>query len=220
MTALRREGPVFVLQMDAGENRFDPAMIEAWSQALDEVEKAPAPAAFVSVGSGKFYSNGLDLDHGMGSGDMGGYVQAVIALYARVLTLPCITVAAMNGHAFGAGGQIALAHDFRLMREDRGYFCMPEVDMGMPLHPGMTAILKARLPKRTVHEVIATGRRYGGADAASAGIVDQALSEDALLPAAIERASALADKAKPVLARLKAELYPEVLAALAVPMAG
>jgi len=47
-----------------------------------------------------------------------------------------------------------------------------------------------------------------------------ALPEAELLPAAIARAAALADKAKPALARLKADLYPEVLAALAAPMDG
>ena len=161
-----RRGDVFVFTMDAGENRFDPAMIDAWNAALDEVETAGNPAALVTVGSGKFYSNGLDLDFMMsGETKPAEYLRAVTGLYGRLLTAPFITVAAMNGHAFGAGGQIALAHDFRVMRSDRGYFCMPEVDMKAPLHPAMTAILKERLPRQTVHEVIATGRRWGGDDA-------------------------------------------------------
>lgn len=218
-TELRREGEVFVLYMDAGENRFDPDLLHAWNESLDEVEKTEGPKALVTTASGKFYSNGLDLDYGMGSGDMAGYVGQVTALYARVLTLPCITVAAMNGHAFGAGGQIALAHDFRLMREDRGYFCMPEIDMDAFLHPGMTAILRERLPKQTAHEVIVTGHRYGGTEAAAAGIVNRALPEAELLGEAIELAASLASKAKPVMRRLKAEQYPHVLAALAAPLA-
>ena len=210
-----RRGDVFVFTMDAGENRFDPAMLDAWNAALDEVEKAGNPAALVTIGSGKFYSNGLDLDHMM-SGDTkpAEYLRAVTGLYGRVLTAPFITVAAMNGHAFGAGGQIALAHDFRVMRSDRGYFCMPEVDMKTPLHPAMTAILKERLPRQTVHEVIATGRRFGGEDACSAGIVDEAAPEDEVLARAIARAEPLAGKADPVLSRLRADLYPEVLAAI------
>jgi enoyl-CoA hydratase/carnithine racemase len=82
------------------------------------------------------------------------------------------------------------------------------------LHPGMTAVLAARLPGQTAHEVIATGRRYGGGDAREAGIVEEALPEAALLPRALEIASGLAAKAHPVLKRLKADLYPHVLAAL------
>ncbi len=100
------------------------------------------------------------------------------------------------------------------MRAERGFFCMPEIDMGVFLHPGMTALLAARLPAQTVHEVIATGRRYGGNDARAAGIVEEALPEAELLPRALALASGLAAKAHPVMKRLKSDLYPHVLAAL------
>jgi enoyl-CoA hydratase/carnithine racemase len=132
----------------------------------------------------------------------------------RVLTFPAHAVAACNGHAFGAGAQLVVAHDYRLMRAERGFFCMPEIDMKVYLHPGMTALLAARLPAQTVHEVLATGRRYGGGEAKAAGIVEEALPEAALLPRALELASGLASKAHPVMKRLKSDLYPHVLAAL------
>src|SRR5262249_58963415 len=115
----------------------------------------------------------------------------------RVLILPAITVAAVNGHACGAGAQLVVAHDYKVMRSGRGYFCMPEIDMKVPLHPGMTAILQARLSKRTVHEVIATGRRYAAEDALAAQIVDHALAEEQVLPRAIEIAAGLAAQARP-----------------------
>lgn len=215
MIRLEREGRVFVAHMEAGENRFHPDMIGAWNDMLDQVEAAPGAKALVTTGSGKFYSNGLDLEWMMGPGrsQVTEYLRRVLAIYGRVLTFPAITVAAVNGHAFGAGGQVALAHDFRWMRADRGFFCMPEVDMRAPLHPGMTAILQARLPRQTVHEVIATGRRYGGEDARVAGIADRALPEAELLPGAVAFAETLAEKAHPVLSRLKRDLYPQVLAA-------
>ena len=40
MLDLSREGEVFVLRMDAGENRFHPDFVRAWNAALDEVEAA------------------------------------------------------------------------------------------------------------------------------------------------------------------------------------
>ena len=213
---LRREGEVFILSLDDGENRFRDDSIAAWNEALDEVEAAEGPKALVTHGSGKFYSNGLDLDWAMAKEDFAfdEYLGDVTAIYGRVLTFPCVTVAAVNGHAFGAGGQLMMAHDFRVMREDRGYFCMPEIDMRAPLHPGMTAILQARLPKQTAHEVISTGRRYGGADALAAGIVEETAPEARVLPRAIEIAAPLAAKAHPVMSTLKAGLYPHVLEAL------
>jgi Delta3-Delta2-enoyl-CoA isomerase len=85
---------------------------------------------------------------------------------------------------------LALAHDQRTMRADRGYFCLPEVDIGIPFTPGMSALIAARLPVRTAHEAMTTGRRYGGEDAAAAGIADEAVTEEQVLPRAIVRAEA------------------------------
>jgi len=216
MPALSREGAVFVLTWNDGENRFRDDAIAEWNAALDEMERADGPKALVTTGAGKFYSNGLDLEWAMRErkDSFPAYVLEVLAVLGRVLTLPCVTVAACNGHAFGAGAQLLVAHDYRLMRADRGFFCMPEIDMGVYLHPGMTALLAARLPAQTVHEVIATGRRYGGGDAQAAGIVEEALPEAELLPRALALAGSLAGKANPVMKRLKSDLYPHVLAAL------
>jgi len=219
---LRREGEVFVLRMDAGENRFHPDLLKAFDAALDEVERAEGPKALVTTGSGKFYSNGLDLDWmlGEGQGRADEYLHGVLGVIGRVLVFPAITVAAINGHAFGAGAQLAVAHDLKLMRSGRGYFCMPEIDMKVPLHPGMTAILKARLPKRTVHEVIVSGRRYAAEDALAHQIVDEALPEAELLPRAIALAAGLAGKAHPVMQALKRGLYEPVLKAMQAKLGG
>ena len=58
MIDLERHGAVFVLKMKAGENRFHPPFIEALGEALDEVETSEGPAALVTTGEGKFYSEG------------------------------------------------------------------------------------------------------------------------------------------------------------------
>jgi Delta3-Delta2-enoyl-CoA isomerase len=56
---------------------------------------------------------------------------------------------------------LALAYDLAVMRADRGYFCLPEVVLGMPFTPGMNALIRARLPIAAAHEAMTTGRRYG-----------------------------------------------------------
>ncbi len=222
MIELKRDGDVFVLRMDYDENRFRPDKIDAWNAALDEVEKAGKPSALVTTGTGKFYSNGLDLDWMLGEAtpaEREAYIPGVLGVMARVLTLPCISICAMNGHAFGAGAQLALAHDYRVMRSDRGYFCMPEIDMGSPLHPGMTAIIQARLPHQTAHQVITEGRRYGAVEAQTAKIVDHIAELAEVVPKALELAAGLADKAHPIMRKLKSDMYPRALEALALPMA-
>lgn len=215
---LEREGEVFVLRYDNGENRFRPESLAEWHAALDEVEGAGSPAALVTTGTGKFYSNGLDLDWMLGEAteeERGDYIPAVLGLMARVLVFPTITVAALNGHAFGAGAQLSLGHDFRVMRTERGYWCMPEIDMKSPLHPGMTAIIEARVPRQTAHELIVTGTRYTAEAALAKSIVDHAVPEDRVVPQACEIAAQYAAKADPAMTALKKGMYPHTLEALA-----
>jgi enoyl-CoA hydratase/carnithine racemase len=215
---VERHAEVFVLRFDAGENRIHPEFLAALGAALDEVEKSQGPAALVTTGTGKFYSNGLDV---AGLAKLGGEaVRAFLAdldrLFARMLTLPVASVAAINGHAFAAGGMLALAHDFRVMRADRGFFCLPEVDMAMrqPLEAGMYAVIGAALPRPVFHEALITGRRYGGLDSAARGIVHEAVAEAEVLPRAIETARGLAGKDRETLRQLKRGLYSDALAVL------
>jgi enoyl-CoA hydratase/carnithine racemase len=128
-----------------------------------------------------------------------------------MLGMGCPTVAAIQGHAFAAAAMLALAHDQRVMRADRGFFCLPEVDINIPFTPGMSALIQARLPVQVAHEAMTTGRRYGGTDAQRAGIVDYAVEEDAVVPRALELAATLAAKDPGTLATIKRRMYKRVL---------
>lgn len=215
MPVLDRQDQVFVLDLGDGENRFHPDWLAAVSGALEEVEKADGPRALVTAASGKFYSNGLDLDWVMAnSGRQEEYLASVHGLLARLLTLPAVAVAAVQGHAFAAGAMLTLAHDFRVMRADRGYWCLPEVDINLPFTPGMSALIQARLTPQTAHEAMTTARRYGGHDALAAGIVDGAVDSGAVRATAIEIAAAQAGKAGDILGAVKSRMYEPVLAAL------
>jgi enoyl-CoA hydratase/carnithine racemase len=215
MTSLDRHDEVFVLNLGDGENRFNADSLTALEAHLDEVEAAAAPRALVTTATGKFWSNGLDLGWLGGQGDAAGpFITRVHALLARVLEMGVPSVAALQGHTFAAGAMLALAHDERVMRADRGFFCLPEVDIKIPFTPGMSALIAARLPTRAAHEAMTTGRRYGGRDAARAGIVEEALSEAELLPRALERAAALAGKDPSTFRAIKQRLYQDALAAL------
>jgi Delta3-Delta2-enoyl-CoA isomerase len=135
----------------------------------------------------------------------------VHALLARVLALPVITVAALQGHAFAAGAMLSLAHDLRVMRADRGFWCLPEADIDIPFTHGMSALIQARLTPQTAHEAMTTARRYGGHDAHAAGIVDHAVPQDAVRSTGLALAAAQAGKAGTTLATIKTRLYSPVL---------
>ncbi|KOX28208.1 enoyl-CoA hydratase [Saccharothrix sp. NRRL B-16348] len=212
MPTLDRHDDVFILDLGDTENRFHPDWIASVDAALGEVERAEGARALVTTATGKFFSNGLDLEWLMANGDhYREYVVSVHELFARVLSLPVITVAALQGHTFAAGAMLSLAHDFRVMRADRGFWCLPEAEINIPFTPGMSALIQARLSPRTAHEAMTTARRYGGDDALAAGIVDRAVGEDAVRSTAVEIAAAQVGKAGPTLGTIKARMYGSAL---------
>lgn len=209
MIELSQREDVYVLHLGTDENRFSPTWLAAANAALDEVVDAPAP--LVSVAAGKFYSNGLDLDWLMANGDqLTSYVGDVQDLLARFLTLPVPTLAAVSGHAFGAGAMLAVAHDWRVMRADRGYLCFPEVDIRIPFTPGMAALIQAKLTPQTAMVAMSTGRRYAAADALTDGLVDDTADEAGLLAAAVARVRPLAGKDAGTLGAIKGTMFAAV----------
>src|SRR5438105_4246066 len=97
----------------------------------------------------------------------------------------------------------SLAQDFRVMRADRGFWCLPEADINIPFTPGMSALIQSRLTPRTAHEAMVTARRHGGHDALAAGIVDHATGEDAGRTTAVAIAQAQAARAGDTLATIR-----------------
>src|SRR3954454_952978 len=189
MPSLTRTADVFVLDLGDTENRFHPDWLVQVNAALDEVGVAEGPRALVTAATGKFWSNGLDLEWLSGNTEkFAEYSAAVHELLARVLELPVPTVAALQGHTFAAGAMLSLAHDFRVMRADRGFWCLPEADIGIPFTRGMSGLIQARLAPQTAHEAMTTGRRYGGEDARAAAIVDRAVDEESVRTTAVELA--------------------------------
>jgi enoyl-CoA hydratase/carnithine racemase len=129
-----------------------------------------------------------------------------VELLERLLVFPLPTVAAINGHAFGMGAMVALACDYRYMRSDRGYFCLPEIDLKVTLPTGMMSLLKLKLAPPVLRDLLLTGRRIGGAEAMRLGIVDETCAEDEVLQNAISRASTLAAKDRETYGAMKRSL--------------
>jgi enoyl-CoA hydratase/carnithine racemase len=215
MPELRREDTVFILDLGDDENRFSPDRLKRVHALLDELEAHPGPAALVTTGTGKFFSNGLDLEWiGEHPDELFSYVTDAQELFARVLTLPVPTIAAVNGHAFGAGAMLAMAHDFRVMRSERGYFCFPEVDINIPFTEGMAALIQAKLTPAAAVASMTTGHRFGGPEAQSLGLVDATAPEADVLPSAVERVRPLAGKDRNTLAAIKSTMFAPALTAL------
>ena len=207
---------VAVLRMAAGENRFSPDWLSAVEDAVGQVEADDGPGALVLVGAGKFFSNGLDLEYlgTQGPEAWGPYVERVHHLFARVLGLGVPTAAALNGHTFAAGAMLSLACDLRVMRADRGFWCLPEVDIDIPFAPPMNALITTKLPAPLAHEVMVFGPRVGGEDAAARGLVHEAVAEDEVLPRACRLVQERSGRKRSTMRAIKRRLHAEALGLL------
>ncbi|MET8423447.1 enoyl-CoA hydratase-related protein [Nocardia sp. NPDC004860] len=214
MPTLTYHDKIAVLDLGGDENRFSPAFLDQIGAHLDTAV-ADGAHALVTTASGKFYSNGLDLDWLSANGERAEwYVAQVQSLLARVLTFELPTAAALPGHAFGAGAMLALAHDYRVMRADRGYFCLPEVDIHIPFTRGMAALIQAKLTPKTAIASMTTGRRFGGPDALAHDIVDATTGLDTLTDAALAMLAPLGAKDPATLGAIKATMFADAVAAL------
>ncbi|WP_031468406.1 enoyl-CoA hydratase/isomerase family protein [Sciscionella sediminilitoris] len=217
MPELRKDDEVFVLDLGDTENRFSPDWLTAVGEQLDTA--AATAGALVTSGSGKFYTNGLDLEWLLANADQyADYVARVHELLARLLTFPVPTVAAINGHAFGAGAMFALANDYRVMRADRGYFCFPEADINIPFTPGMAALIQAKLTPAAAMAAMTTARRFGGPQARELGLVDEVAEQEQVLERAVELARPLAGKDRGTLGAIKSTMFATAASTLREPM--
>ncbi|MBK8295547.1 MAG: enoyl-CoA hydratase/isomerase family protein [Solirubrobacterales bacterium] len=213
-----RDDGIAVVRMNLGENRFNPDTLDGLEAALDQVESIEGPAALVLTGDGKFFSNGLDLEW-LGGADDDGRRQTlsrVYRLFARLLAFPAPTVAAINGHVFAAGAMMALACDWRVMREDRGYFCLPEADIGLVFVPGMNALITEKLSPTAARDTMLTGQRFGAPQCRDLGVVDAIAPEDDVINVASALVEPLAAKPKHVQQGIKQGISRNAIAALEV----
>jgi enoyl-CoA hydratase/carnithine racemase len=205
---IETRGDVRIVRWDDGENRIKVDSMTEWHAALDQLEEIKGPLAVVVIGSGKYFSNGLDLDRFVTEPDEAGpTVELLHTLFGRLLLFPGYVVGALNGHTFAAGARISCCFDARVMRSDRGYWCLPEVDLGLPLSAAMTAVVSARLPIEAVQDAMLTGRRYTAEEAEALGIVTDTSDEARLLDVAIALAAPMAGKDRRVIGAHKRLLF-------------
>jgi enoyl-CoA hydratase/carnithine racemase len=173
-------------------------------------------AALVLIGEGKFFCNGLNLEALMqlGEDEMATFSRQMMEIHQRLLVLPCPTVAAMNGHAFAGGAFVALSCDYRVMREDRGWFSVSEVDVGVPIPQAMMGMLEGKLTPNTARDALLTGKRYTADEAIAAGIADGKASEQDLLAEAKALATQLATKEPGIFKTLKQRWFGPIADAL------
>lgn len=200
-----------------GAGAFNADSLASFNTALDTVLAQESVDLLLLTGEDKNFSQGLDLEFliGLNDADAGmQFVRDCLVMIGRLLTFPMPVAAALNGHAFGLGAMITLASDYKVMREDRGYFCLPEVDLGMTLTRRMNALVCGKLSGAILRDVLLTGRRLTGAEALAAGVIDAVGPRDDLLELAQGLAAPMRGKKRDAVSGLKRGIHWDILAVI------
>ncbi|QFU98372.1 Methylthioacryloyl-CoA hydratase [Luteimicrobium xylanilyticum] len=189
------DGPVLTVTLDRPEARN--AQTPATWRALAAVgEAVPRDVQVVVLrGAGASFSAGLDramLSPGgiPGEPSLADLVAAgedrtvtAIAEYQRAFTwwhrVDAVTVAVVRGHAVGAGFQLALACDLRVLADD-ARLSLREVQLGLVPDLGGTKPLVELVGKARALEIAATGRWVDAAEAERIGLANAVVGTDAL----------------------------------------
>jgi len=214
---LNIEGNVAVVTMDEADNKLNLEMVRSLLDLLDRVEKETgAFTVVVKSGHSHIWTNGFDIDWILANLEKGDkatvkeFLVLDLALRKRLLTYPLITIAALNGHCFGGGAVLSLCFDFRFMRLDRGFFCIPVIDRGYPILPGTRSLLNSKLPGHIVNELILTGKRMTGAECAAGHIVTAAYNNEELMDKVMEYSKGL-NKGRGIVGEMKRVMHAHTI---------
>ena len=214
---MKLEGKVAVITMNDGDNKLNLQFCDDLLAMIDEVEKdTDALTLVIKSGHPHIWSNGFDIDWIQAKLDAGDrdavtrFLTRDIELRLRLLTCPMITIALLNGHVFGGGAVLSCCYDFRFMRSDRGFFCIPAVDRDFPILPGTGALLSSILPTYMVQELVLTGRRFTGHQSAEHHIVAGAHHHEELEENVMKFAAGL-NKGRQIIGSMKGVLNRRVV---------
>ena len=214
----KKDETVAIMIMNNGENRHNPDWAEAMLSVYDEILADNDIKAIVLTSSDpKNFCLGVDLEWMMKAqtdNDFPGiskWLYRNSEVFKAMLMSPIPTIAAINGHAFGNGAMLAGACDFRFMRGDRGYFCFPEVDLGIQFSPSMIEWMKRIMPYHMFIRMKWSGERMSAAELEKHGVIVKACEN---AEKTVEEAVAFAktfNKSRTTLAEMKRRTYKHIL---------
>jgi enoyl-CoA hydratase/carnithine racemase len=190
---LERAGPVATIVLDRPPvNALDAPMMQALLAALHEVEHTPAIRVAILTGSGPCFSAGVDLKAQLAALQQGagGPMDLGVVLYEALLKGSKPLIAAVNGHALGAGLGMAASCNI-LVAAEGAQFGLPEIDVGAL---GGARHAMRLLGHSTVNRLLLTGHRLGAEALAHRGAIEACLPAHELLPWAMGIAQEIAAK--------------------------
>lgn len=214
----KKDGTVAIMIMNDKENKHNPEWAKAMMTTYAEILADEEIGALVLTSSDpKNFCLGVDVEwmlQRQGEEDfdtISQWLYSTAEVFKAMLMAPFPTIAAINGHAFGNGAMLAGACDFRFMRSDRGYFCLPEVDLGIQMAPSMIEWMKRIMPYHLFTRMLFTGERISARELEQYGVIVKACeSAEDTINEAVEFARKF-QKYRPTVAEMKKRTYKHII---------
>ena len=176
----------------AQKNAFDDATIAALNQVFETLEAADGVRVIFLRGAGGTFSAGADLEWMRGAierseSDNRDDAMAMAVMLKRLYDLPALTVALVEGAAFGGGAGLAAACDLSVATK-AARFAFSEVKLGL-IAATISPYVVAAIGPRKARSLFATGRIFDADVAREIGLVDEVVADAAGLEAAKARIS-------------------------------
>lgn len=196
------EVAVVTLSRAAKHNALTYDMVELFGQRLRELADDHAVRALVLTGAGeKAFCAGIDLD---AIADGGFTIEQIHPLSQ----FPHPVIGAINGVAVTGGLEVALSCDFRIASTN-ARFADTHSRVGVTPAWGLTARLPGAVGDQWARQMSFTGDFVDAETALRIGLVNEVHAPDALLPRAVEIATAVASTTPSTLARIRS-IYDQV----------
>jgi enoyl-CoA hydratase len=195
-------------------NAVDLPFADAIGAALEAAAADAGCRALVLAGGPPSFCAGVDVKAvpGYDAAARAEMIRRINRTIRALYGMPKPTVAAVGGHAIGAGLVVALACDFRLVADGPHRLGLTEVAAGIPYPAAPLAVVRAELDRHTARDLVLSGRIFGPADPVAARVFDAVLPAERLVDAAVERARDAAGL--PAYAVVKRQLKGEALTRL------
>ena len=203
-----------LIQMDDGKaNALGFEMLAQLGKALDQAEEA-GKVVIICGRPGKF-SAGFDLSvMGGGGEDTMKLLKSGADISRRLLDFPTPVVLAVTGHALAMGALLLLSADYRIGVHGTYKIGLNEVAIGMTLPYFGVELARARLASSHLSRAVNLAQVYDASGAVQAGYLDEAVSEEDLLPRAIALAEQLSTLDMEAHKNTKARTREQLTAAL------
>jgi 2-(1,2-epoxy-1,2-dihydrophenyl)acetyl-CoA isomerase len=205
--AVERRGRIgrIVLGNSVGVHMIDEQFPAQLEHAIDDLVSTDGIRAVILTGSTKVFCAGADLSlvDRLREPEFGTrWLRSQHDALRSLAEFPRPTVAAVNGAAFGAGFNLALACDFLVASEDAS-FSQAFVRVGLATDMGSPYLLPRRIGIQRARELMYTGRTLSVAEALEIGVVDELVPPDRLAERAEDHAGRLAAGPPLALAAMK-----------------